>query len=215
MSYDVKLEKLKSKIKERVPEFEMMYKSDSKLMRVLGKIMFFAPGFMDSVTTTLGKKVYMGNNFKNTDPLNTFVTLSHEYVHVMDYVKKPIRFVLGYAFPQILALLSLLSFLAFFSPWFLLCLLFLLFLAPVPAPFRKDVEVRGYGMSIKQTNWIYRECNEQEMERYVSKFSGSTYYFMWPFKSVRKELDAYNNSSIPDDENPAYKDVYEIINESV
>jgi len=215
MSDRTMLINLENKIKEQVPSFEVRFKDESMFMKILSKILFFNKNFMTSVTTTIGTKVYWASRERyEAKPGASFRTLAHEFVHIVDFIKRPVRFVLGYLFPQIFALLALFAVLAFISPWFLLFLLALLFLAPLPAPFRKTAEMRGYGMSVKTLNWLYGYLvSTEEAARYVKYFTGPSYYFMWPFKeSATKEfsqwVDPLNNECLRE---PVYKDVYDII----
>jgi len=208
---DQRLDVLQTKIKERVPSFDIKFKDKSLFMKCLGKLLFFNKGFMNDYITTIGTKVYWPSKEKfDQYPLGSFLTLAHEYVHIMDYKENPSKFILGYLFPQVLAIFSLFSVLAFISPWFLLFLLFLLTLSPLPAPFRKKAELRGYGMSLKVRNWLGWNINE---DLYVDKFTSSAYYYMWPFKSIKKELKEWSSQDLNclNDPNPAYRDVYEII----
>ena len=105
-----KFDRLHQVIKNRVPDFKIKYKDENKFMNFLGKVMFFNKNFMKTFTTTVGTTVY----FPNKDLIENnkdryFSTLAHEYVHVLDYVNKPLTFSLSYLFPQILAVLSLFS----------------------------------------------------------------------------------------------------------
>lgn len=208
------LDLLQIKIKQRAPEFEIRYKNEDRWMKLLGKILFFNKRFMEGFVTTIGSKVYWpSRKMFNEFPDHSFVTLAHEYVHVMDNQKSPAKFKLGYLFPQILAALSLFSILAFISLWFLFFLAFLIFLAPIPAPFRKNSELRGYGMSIKARNWLYGGIDDSTMDHYVNQFTSGNYYYMWPFENnVRKELNKWNNNSVIDE--PAFLDVYSLIQEN-
>lgn len=210
------LDALQAKIKERVPSFKIKFKNESTFMKILGKLLFFNKGFMTNYITTIGTTVYWPSRERFEQyPLGSFLTLAHEYVHIMDYKRHPVLFPLGYLFPQIKAILALLAILAVVSPWFLLALLFLLALAPWPAPHRKWAEMRGFGMSVKARAWLGWTISEDRMNRYVEQFTTSAYYFMWPFaKCVRKELTEWadpNNLECLNYSSPAYKDVYDII----
>ena len=214
--YEDKLTKLEEKIKEMAPTFELKFKNQSKFMEVLSKILFFNKNFMTSVKTTIGTTVYWTTeeDYKK-NPRVSFMTLAHEFVHIMDYKKNPVSFVLSYLFPQILAIFSLLAIFALLNPWFLLFLIFLIFLAPLPAPWRKKWEMRGYGMSVKVLNWWFNLNSPMGTDWYVEQFTGPSYYFMWPFQnSVKKEFakwaDPKDNSCL---EEPVYKVVYDIIKE--
>jgi len=210
-----RLQLLESRIKEWVPSFEVRFKDESKFMKLLGKVMFFNKGFMTNFITTIGTKVYFPNRADYlARPLDSFRTLAHEFVHVYDYVLNPVGFMLGYLFPQNLALLSLFAILAFISPCFLLFLLSLLFLAPIPSIPRKNIEMRGYGMSLKVEQWSNCPVSYVDwcMEKYADNFVNSNYYYMYPFReSVKKELKGWLTDSCLQDKNVAYSEVYSIL----
>lgn len=195
-------------IKDRVPEFEVRFKDESKFMKIMGKILFFNKRFMKNFTTVIGTKVYYPSRERlKTRPTQSFRTLCHEYVHIMDYVKKPVRFSLSYLFPQILSIFAVLG---VFNLWFLL---FLLFLLPFPAPWRAKAEIRGYGMSCKTHEWAGECIDEYFIKFYVKQFTSPSYYYMYPFKKrVEKRIRKYLLSDdCISDINPAYRDVNYII----
>lgn len=202
-------------IKRRVPDFQIKFKDESPFMKFLGKLLFFNKGFMTTYTTTIGKTVYFPERAKfEANRGRYFKTLCHEYVHVMDYVQRPVRFILGYMFPQVLALLSLGAIFAFISPWFWLFLLALLFAAPIPSPGRAESEIRGYGMSCKVRVWKGEVLDANYLKWCADAFTTSAYYFMWPFrKNVEKRLREYIDTDVCiSDRNPAYIDVYHVVN---
>jgi len=211
-----RLQALERRIKELVPSFEVRFKDESRFMKVLGKILFFTKGFMTGFITTIGTKVYFTSRKEYlADPANSFRVLAHEFVHVFDFVLKPVRFPLGYLFPQILALFSLFAVLAFLSPYFLLCLLALLCLAPIPSVPRKDREMRGYGMSLKVEQW--RGISPEGLDWWVShsanNFVNSNYWYMYPYRdAVERELKGWlADDYCLGDNNVAYFEVHRLI----
>lgn len=207
------LDSLVSKIKKQVPGFEIRFQDQSKFMRFLHKIAFFNPSLKNYIIT-VGKTVYWSTEDKfKANPSSSFNTLAHELVHVMDYNNNPAGFMLGYFFPQWLAVFSLFAVLAVISPWFLLCLGFLLFLAPIPAIFRKNLELKGYGMSIAVRKWRGETNMENRLDYYADHFTGPAYYFMWPFRSyIKQKLREYvYTDECLKDRNPAYQIVHSII----
>jgi hypothetical protein len=208
------LQTLEERIKVLCPSFEVRFKDESLLMKVLGKVMFFNKGFMTDFITTFGSKVYFPNRKKFLDdPLTSFRTLAHEFVHIMDYKKNPVWFVLSYAAPQALTLLALLSVFTPLWHYFIWSLLALFFVLPIPSLGRKNIETRGYGMSLKTLLWDgYNKMPEDYLLYCVENFTGSGYYFMWPFKnSIIDELKKYSSDDCLNDPNPAYKEVYNIL----
>lgn len=115
-------------------------------------------------------------------------TLAHETVH--EYDRKRLTtpvFTLLYLFPQILGILALLAILAiWFGPGWLWCLGFILFLAPIPSPGRMWIELRGYQTNMMLAKYVGKwntpEGLEWVAEYYSKQFTGSGYYFMWPFR---------------------------------
>ncbi len=91
-------------------------------------------------------------------------------------------FNIGYASPQMWAVLALSALSAIWvGPWGLLGLIPLLCLLPLPSPGRRNAELRGYLMSMAVNYWRYGNVRESTKEWIVSQFTGSGYYFMWPF----------------------------------
>ena len=164
---------------------DIRYKDESKSMQLLAKVMFFNRRFMD-MTTTLGKTIYFPSRaWVEEQPYRAWRVLAHEMVHIEDGQKLGWRFPVMYAMPQGLAVFALLG-LVLQSWW---PLLFLLFLAPLPAPWRRAFEMRGYAMSMAVSFWVGRDIPQEERDRIALNFTGPEYYFMWPFKdAVRKEI---------------------------
>lgn len=171
-----------------VPTFDVKFKNESRLMRLIGKILFFNSEFMNGYITTIGATVYFPNRKYLEDNYDAmWLVLAHELVHAWDN-KRSSFFKVGYLFPQILAGLSLLAVLAVWKVWFLWSLLFLLGLAPLPAPFRMRAELRGYTMSMAVAQWSGNSA-EASYEWIVPQFTGGAYYWMWPFeKNIRNRL---------------------------
>ena len=211
-----RLQLLEKRIKELVPSFEVRFKDESPFMKILGRILFFNKGFMTNFITTIGTKVYFQSRRSYlADPKNSFSVLAHEFVHVLDFVLNPVRFVCGYLFPQNLSLLSLFASFSFLSPHFMLCLLFLLCLAPIPSIPRKNSEIRGSGMSLKVLQW--RGESTERLEWWVAhnadNFVNSNYWYMYPFRDrVEKELTVWlADDSCLTDKNVAYAEVRNIM----
>jgi hypothetical protein len=133
------------------------------------------------------------------DDRRTVEILAHEAIHEFDRKRLgTIPFTCMYLFPQILAVFSLLSVLAVWNMWWLLCLLFLLFLAPIPAPGRTWIEVRGY-----KTNMTFSRMSG--WDPYLvsfgiidTNFVGPNYYYMMPFRDwVARRLLDFSHESEP------------------
>lgn len=175
------------------PDLKIKYKDQSWFMKLLGKLLFFNKPFMTSYTTTIGSDVYFPNeSYTRARPISSAVVLLHELVHVSDGKKftKPL-FGFLYLSPQILALLCLPLFLL---SWKIALPLMVLFASPIPSYFRMHFEKRAYLTSLYCLYRIGKLKDfdpklETQAKGFVEHFTGSHYYFMWPFKNITKEFD--------------------------
>lgn len=174
------------------PQLQIKYKTDSTLMSLLGKLMFFNPSFMTSYTTTVGTDVYYPNQpFVKTRPISAAIILLHEIVHMYDS-KRLSKFWFGFSYllPQILVLLFIPL---IFISW-KIALPFLIFAAPLPAFFRMYYEKRAYLSSLYIMNILGKRLNfdpmlDKQKVYFEEQFTGSIYYFMWPFAGLKKDFD--------------------------
>jgi len=170
-------------------------KETSFLMRAINILIgFFNPGFMVDYITTIGGTVYFPERMLKEDG-TVWSVLPHETQHGVQFNKMSVPVAaLVYLFPQWLSLLSLLSLGAIWGGlWWLLWLTNLLWLAPWPAPGRKWMEMQGYALSLLVKYEQYRAIGREDAigvpPYMVRQFTGSFYYFMWPFKArVEAEL---------------------------
>lgn len=87
------------RIKLDFPSFQIKYKDESLLMKILGKILFFNPSFMTAYITTLGDTVYFPSRaFVEANPTSSFITLMHEAVHMQQKQRFGFPFYLFYLF---------------------------------------------------------------------------------------------------------------------
>jgi len=175
-------------MKADVPGFDIGYKTENKLQRLITKIMFWGD-YMQFVST-LAPKVYFQTR-ESVEERWPWETLQHEWVHLKDadtfYGLLPFKmrvvnrllFAVAYLTPQIFAVGAFGAFGAFWNLSWLWCLLFLLFLLPIPSPFRAWAEIRGYRRSVE--TWP-EETREERIALIVPNFTGPSYYFMLPFK---------------------------------
>lgn len=169
--------KLLIHIKKNIDGFEVVKKQESSLMRFLEKVLFFNKAFMKRYITTIYPKVYVPEErFHNIGSISYISTMAHEYVHLKDEKKMGLLFKFLYLSPQIFSLFALLS---LWNPWFLLSLLFLL---PWPSPGRMWLEFRGYRMSLAVHHWLDTADEQIFIDHYVTHFTSSNYYWMFPFK---------------------------------
>lgn len=169
-----------------VPGFEIRFKTQSPWMKFLNVFaQLFNKKFMTEYTTTTGSTVYFPSKNKLLNDQGGYAdVLAHELVHMVERKNEGLVWnFLRYAFPQILAVLALFAVGAIWNPWFLLALVFLLALAPLPAPGRRDIEFRGYTMSMAVFQWRYGLLTDTLFEETADQFTGSMYWFMWPFRA--------------------------------
>jgi len=166
----------------KIPSFQIIEKHKSPLMMLLSKVLFFNKVFLSSFTTVIGNRIYVPSSWKTTFPLETKIEIiAHEYVHLMQYKRLSVLFSILYLFPQILCLGALMA--IFGNPLWLLCLLFAM---PIPAIFRTMYEFGAYRISLFVSYKLFGNNVDKEklIEYYVSYFTKSNYYFMFPFKKL-------------------------------
>lgn len=184
-------------IQEDFPTFHIKEKKDVWHQRMLGYLMFWmwrwqkgADGkrrwsstFMTDFTTTVGFGVYV-SDIKILTRRRYWWTIAHEFLHMCDMVRfMSIPYSLAYLFPQCLAPLSILAIGSIWIPamkWFLV---FLIFGLPWPSPGRMYLEWRGYTMTLACRYWETGSVGHEALPAIVNSFTGSDYYFMWPFKN--------------------------------
>ena len=130
-------------------------------------------------------------NFKEGFTDSAIEIMAHETMH--EYDRKRIGgflYTMMYASPQIFALLALGAIGAIWNSWWLLCLLFLLLLAPLPAPGRAHIEIRGYRVNMMLERMkAYGDPQAYAEWAADKQFCGPAYFFMFPFKGyVVKKL---------------------------
>jgi hypothetical protein len=181
------LNKMMRLCEREIPGFQVKFKDQSKLMKFLNFfVRIFNKRFMTSYTTVIGSTVYFSSEqYFYGRQEQCAETLAHELVHMTDRMKHgSVRFMLMYMSPQIFAVLALLAFGAFWNLWFLLALLLLACLAPLPSGGRRDLELRGYTMSMAVWFWKSGRLVDEDFEFVCEKFTGPDYYFMWPNKGL-------------------------------
>lgn len=172
--------------RSEVPDFKIEFKTESGWMKFLNFFaQIFNKKFMTDYTTTSLSTVYFPSKEKFLAHQEMYAdVLAHELVHMVERKREgTVWNFVRYAFPQILAVLAVLSLAAIWSLWFLLALVFLLALAPLPAPGRRDIEFNGYTMSMAVFQWRHGMLTDAMFEHTAAQFTGSAYYFMWPFKA--------------------------------
>ncbi len=195
-----------------VGEVKLVKKSNSALMRFLGKLMFFNKKFMTRFYTTLGNTIYVPDDFWDDDDAHTVSVFAHECKHIYDKRRLRVIYEFIYICPQILASLSLLALFAiWFSNWWLMALVSLVFAAPIPSPGRAYIEKRGYLMSLACLYWLWGSVDKALYPWVAKQFTGANYYWMWPFESslenwFRQEITKIERGILPD---AVFTQVYE------
>ena len=145
---------------------------------------------MDHYITVIGSTVYIPNEELDMDN----ATIAHEVVHKCDhdtYGYLTVGFM--YMFPQwfgiaVLVLLPAIIPLAIFhSPSWWYSLFGLICLLPFPSSGRRWVEMRGYAATVAVMYWEGRFNELDDLDWIIDNFTGSAYYWMWPFRSQVKE----------------------------
>lgn len=172
---------LVTKAQTYFPNLQIKYKNQDPTMRVLGKLLFFNPAFMNSFTTTIGDTIYWPNpEFIQNNPRGAAEVFIHECTHMYDEKRiGAVPFKLGYLFPQILVLPVLL--LLFLLNWKIVALLAVLCLLPLPAPFRALFERRAYFTSMLVGYKLFGVDPVATAPHYNTYFNTSAYYWMMPF----------------------------------
>ena len=181
------------------PKFQVKYKKNSKLFKVLSPILkLICPRFFKTYVTTFGGVMwvpdyFLDDQFATSSYLPTVLgrlsTVAHEGVHVYDENRLKLLYHLMYFFPQILIVPFIL--LAIFHSLF--WLFGLLALLPLPAPGRYYLELRGYRVRHIWNEYVYGKFTSPEVKErerfYTSNWVGyqmsniNTYYGTWPIKS--------------------------------
>ena len=180
-------------------EIQLKPKSESKVLKLVTPfIKLFNPNY-DRYITTLGNTVYFPSVewFNERGAEQSLEVVAHETKHCLDYKNNKLFYVLGYGFPQILAV-PVTILLSFVVGWW--GLLGLLLLAPLPSWWRMKHEVDAYVVSFivypilspSPTN------NNSFFENWiVEKLSKRWYYWAWPFpdqikSQITKQQQEFN-----------------------
>ena len=188
-------DRVMTKVKQYFPDTVIAFKDQSVLMQWLGKLMsILAPSFMTSYTTTLGRTIYFpSQSYIDTHPLSSMAVLLHELTHRYDMSKwHTWWFSFLYIIPQVLSLFCIPL---FWFHWYIALPVLLFFLLPLPAYFRMQFEYRGYVVQlyakyVLNQKYGYNIDLDTQLDLIVQQFTGSAYYFAWPFGNLRTRLNA-------------------------
>lgn len=158
-------EQLVAALRVEIPGFRIVRKSDSRLHRAIDAVLRVVTlgrmrTYLDSYQTTIGRTVYVTADWDALDPLQRYVTLRHEAVHLRQFRKLTL---------PVMALLYI--------------------FVPLPiglAYFRARLEQAAYAESIRATAETFgRDAPRRPAYRahVVEQFLGPSYGWMWPFRS--------------------------------
>lgn len=153
-------------IREEFPDFKIVWKEDSRLMKLIAGLLFFITfgrqrTFQTAYITTIGCTVYVPACWRENSDISRVITLRHERVHM--------RQRRSLSMP-------------------LFTFLYLLF--PLPgglAYFRTLFELEAYEETIKATMELYPNgaqlvLRPEARRQMVENFTGPGYFWMWPFR---------------------------------
>lgn len=173
-------------------------KQDIWWHRILDKILFFVPGYLDKFSNAFDLK-HLDVAERTQKSPTRWEIIVHECRHMVDMklITVPL-FAFLWTFPQNLFLLAFLA--PFTSNWMWF---FLLALLPWPAPGRAWLESRAYAMNVAiKFGRLYRLSSDMihvaedldDYKRYViGELSGASYYFAMPYRPlIRYWLDKYS-----------------------
>lgn len=182
-------------IRAFVPDFNTELKVNSKTQKLIGNFLGWLGNklYMECYWTTIGKTVYRPTACGVSALEDEWQIMLHEGRHVDDCYKLGIVLdTFLYLFPQIIGMLGVLYALvvipvvALGGPMALLWgLLSLLCLAPIPSLPRALMEARAYTVSLAVSFWCGLIKDEEGyINDLADRFVDTSYYFMWPFKSL-------------------------------
>jgi hypothetical protein len=232
------LDSFEAELRHANPSFEVRFKDESWLQRVLGFLLYpFNPKFLTDYTTTYGSHVYFPSRaYYVKDPERSVTILAHEFVHIYDSERDAL-FRVKYMLPQGFVLLPLILYgllawshawilavpllgyclgaalvhksrAAFwaltiagllalailgwaYTGWKLLAMAGLLFVGPWPSPWRREYELRGYGMKVAIRQWCHGKPSKEYMDIVAGNFTGSGYLYMCRDRAyIERSLEA-------------------------
>lgn len=155
-------------IKDLSNNITFVYKSDSLLMKIINWFLLIITfgklnQFMEHFTTTIGRTIYLPNDWNELPPEQRDIIIEHEKVHMKQKERYGI---------------------------FLFSILYLFIPLPIGlAYFRMKFEKEAYEVTIKKIIEYYG-VKAVKKEFFIRCFSSASYFWMWPFKySIGKWVD--------------------------
>ncbi len=175
-------------IKGEIPGFEIRYKNESWFQKLIGVLTWvFSRHYMTNYTTTMYPIVWFPSRaYIDERPWKATKVLAHEYVHLYDAKGRHRWWGFRYAGPQTWlafgAAIGLTTVGILLGPPWWVYLFSLLAVAPWPAAFRRDAELRGYSMNMVCNVWRHGSVKRSTIDWIVDHFIRPDYFFMWPFR---------------------------------
>ena len=171
-------ERLKLRVGAEIPGVKIIRHQDSYFLRTLHLLLrLLSLGRFDpsGFTTTIGKRMYVPNNWDMWSDLSRYSTLRHELVHMRQFRQWPMKFL-------DLPVLRLVNFFIF-SFCYLLVL-------PVRVTLRSRFEREAYTQTLLVQYEVEGSFSLRTGQRFVARmgshFGGPAYFFMWNNKAARK-----------------------------
>lgn len=170
---------LLDRVEKEIPGVKVILHKDSWLMKVIHfllKVLTFGKFEPNRFTTTIGKRMYVPNDWHFVSDQSKYVTLRHELIHMRQFRRWPFKFL-------DLPVLRLINFLLFSF-----CYIFVMI--PTVWSMRAKFEREAYTQTLLTHYEIMGKWHLSVIGRLVSNmgkyFGGSDYFYMWDKKKAMK-----------------------------
>ena len=154
---------LEQRLRRELPRFEVRYKAEWRLQRLIGRLVWpFNRQYMTAYTTVMGGRVYFPSRAwrEQAGPARLYKTLRHEAVHLRDMRRFPGFFQLSY-----------------------------LLLLPAGLTFRALWEWRAYRETLRAELEVEGTISDALLAHVEERFCGPDYLYMLPLRrTVRRWL---------------------------
>jgi hypothetical protein len=160
--WETRYQELLAQIAVEVPGFRLVKKSDDGLQRLIHHTLFVLTfgaqrTYLTHFTTTIGRSVYVADDWESWSAARRWATMRHERVHLQQFARYGLVF-----------------------------MAFLYIFVPLPAGlawFRAHFEKEAYAESIRAAYEIGGlEAVAELRAHVVRQFVGGNYGWMWPFR---------------------------------
>lgn len=171
-------ETLKLRVESEIPGVKIIHHGDSYFIRgvhLFLRLLSFGKFDPSRFTTTIGKRMYVPNNWWGRSDQARYTTLRHELIHMRQFRQWPMKFL-------DLPVLRLINFILFSFCYLLVF------------PFRLTLRSRFEREAYTQTLLVHYEIMgfytlrmKQVLENHMGEnFGGSAYFYMWNSRAARK-----------------------------